>query len=81
MTRDPRLVTLRRGGSLTDETHHLLALWSADCAERVLSLFQSARPDDARPAEAIATARRWAAGEVTMTDARERAAARAAARE
>lgn len=82
MTRDPRFVTLRRGGTLTDETHHLLALWAADCAERVLPLFQSARPDDPRPAEAIATARRWAAGEVTMTDARERAfASHAAARD
>ena len=33
--RDPRLVTVRRGGSLSDEHHHLLALWAADCAEHV----------------------------------------------
>ena len=27
--RDPRLVTTRRGGSLTDDDHRLLALWAA----------------------------------------------------
>lgn len=26
---DPRLVTVRRGGTLTDSDHHLLAQW--DC--------------------------------------------------
>jgi hypothetical protein len=34
--RDPRLVTIRRGGTLTDSDHHLLALWAASCAEHVL---------------------------------------------
>ena len=34
--RDPRLVTIRRGGTLTDADHHLLALWAATCAEHVL---------------------------------------------
>jgi len=27
--RDPRLVTIRRGGTLTDSDHHLFALWAA----------------------------------------------------
>lgn len=49
--RDPRLVTIRRGGTLTDADHHLLALWSASCAEHVLELFESVRPDDRRPRE------------------------------
>jgi len=40
--RDPRFVTIRRGGSLTDPDHHLLALWAASCAEHVLGLFESA---------------------------------------
>src|SRR6478752_842823 len=52
--RDPRLVTVRRGGTLTDEDHHRLALWAAECAEHVLPLFETARPDDLRPREAIA---------------------------
>jgi thymidine phosphorylase len=69
-TRDPRLVTIRRGGSLTDPDHHLLALWAATCAEHVLHLFESAQPDDARPREAIEQARAWVRGEVTMMQAR-----------
>ncbi|MDQ6875402.1 MAG: hypothetical protein M3042_10125 [Actinomycetota bacterium] len=68
--RDPRLVTIRRGGTLNDSDHHLLALWAAACAEHVLDLFESARPDDPRPAEAVEQARRWARGEVTMMQAR-----------
>src|SRR5690606_33575640 len=34
--RDPRFITIRRGGTLTDADHRLLALWAAGCAERVL---------------------------------------------
>jgi hypothetical protein len=64
--RDPRLVTVRRGGSLTDEHHRLLALWAAECAEHVLPLFETERPDDARPREAIDAARTWAAGGAAM---------------
>src|SRR3954449_8464653 len=68
--RDPRFVTLRRGGSLTDDDHHLLATWAADCAEHVLHRFEHARPGDDRPRRAIELARAWARGEVTMTEAR-----------
>jgi thymidine phosphorylase len=68
--RDPRLVTIRRGGTLQDSDHHLLALWAASCAEHVLSFFESARPDDRRPREAIEQARAWVRGEVSMMQAR-----------
>jgi len=68
--RDPRLITIRRGGTLTDADHHLLALWAAACAEHVLGLFESARPNDPRPRHAIAQARAWVRGEVRMTEAR-----------
>src|ERR671933_1031248 len=68
--RDPRFVTIRRGGTLTDSDHHLLALWAATCAEHVLHLFEWAQPGDARPRQAIEQARAWARGEVTMTQAR-----------
>jgi hypothetical protein len=76
--RDPRFVTIRRGGTLTDPDHRLLALWAASCAEHVLDRFASARPDDPRPREAIEQARAWVRGEVKMTEAR-RAAGRAMA--
>ncbi|SEM23066.1 putative immunity protein [Streptacidiphilus jiangxiensis] len=68
--RDPRFITLRRGGSLTDADHHLLALWAADCAEHVLPLFESAQPTDLRPREAIAQVRAWTRGEIRMSDSR-----------
>ena len=51
--RDPRFVTIRRGGTLTDSDHQLLALWAASCAEHVLELFESAQPDDPRPRELV----------------------------
>ena len=68
--RDPRFITIRRGGTLTDADHQLLALWAAACAERVLGLFEAARPDDPRPRHAIEQARAWARGEITMTQSR-----------
>jgi hypothetical protein len=68
--RDPRLITIRRGGTLTDADHHLLALWAATCAEHVLGLFETARPEDPRPREAIEHARAWVRGEVKMMQAR-----------
>lgn len=68
--RDLRLVTVRRGGSLTDEHHRLLALWAADCADAVLPLFAARFPDDGRPVDALAATRAWAGGRMSMTDCR-----------
>jgi hypothetical protein len=80
--RDPRFVTIRRGGTLADSDHRLLALWAATCAEHVLHLFESARPEDERPRHVIQKARAWARGEVTMTQSRTAAGhANAAARD
>ena len=80
--RDPRFVTIRRGGSLTDSDHQLLALWAASCAHHVLHLFESVRPDDPRPGRAIELARAWARRDVSMTEARTAAGhAMAAARD
>jgi len=74
--RDPRFVTVRRGGTLEDSQHRLLAAWAADCAEHVLEYFRSQHPDDERPQRAIEQARAWSRGEISMPQARE--AARAA---
>jgi len=68
--RDPRFVTIRRGGTLTDSDHQLLALWAASCAEHVLARFESAQPEDPRPRQAIEQARAWVRGEITMSQAR-----------
>jgi hypothetical protein len=68
--RDPRFITIRRGGTLTDSDHRLLALWAATCAEHVLHLFESAQPSDMRPRHAIEQIRAWVRGEITMSEAR-----------
>jgi hypothetical protein len=68
--RDPRFVTIRRGGTLTETDHRLLALWAASCAEHILDLFESAKPKDPRPRQAIEHARAWVRGEVDMSQAR-----------
>lgn len=68
--RDPRFITIRRGGTLEDADHQLIAIWAADCAEHVLHFFEQVQPDDERPRRAIELVRAWARGEVTMTDSR-----------
>jgi hypothetical protein len=68
--RDARFITIRRGGTLTGSDHQLLALWAAVCAEHVLDRFESARPEDPRPRQAIEHARAWVRGEVKMMQAR-----------
>ncbi len=68
--RDPRFITIRRGGTLTDSDHHLLASWAAACAEHVLHLFEKASPSDSRPRHAIEQARAWVRGKITMSEAR-----------
>jgi hypothetical protein len=80
--RDPRFITIRRGGTLTDTDHRLLAVWAAACAEHVLPLFESVRPSDSRPRQAIEHIRAWVRGEITMSQARAAAGhANAAARD
>lgn len=68
--RDPRFITFRRGGTLSDANHHLLALWAATCAEHVLHFFEEVQPEDNRPRQAIAAARAWVRGELPMMQTR-----------
>jgi hypothetical protein len=80
--RDPRFITIRRGGMLTGLDHQLLALWAAACAEHVLHFFESVQPSDPRPRQAIEQTRAWARGEIKMSQSRAAAGtANAAARE
>jgi len=60
-----------------------LAIWAADCAERVLPYFEERHPEDNRPRKAIEATRAWAqTGVCRMADVRKAAlAAHAAARE
>jgi len=68
--RDPRLITTRRGGTLQDSGHYLLAIWAADCAQHVLPFFEVVQPTDNRPRHAIEMIRAWTRGEVSMTQSR-----------
>ena len=68
--RDPRFITVRRGGTLTDSDHRLLALWAATCADHVLHLFESEQTTDKRPREAIKAIRAWTRGDMKMMDSR-----------
>ena len=80
--RDPRFVTVRRGGILQDDDHQRLAIWAADCAQHVLHHFAQARPEDDRPRRAIELGRAWSRGEITWWEARTAAGhANAAARD
>ncbi|QES45378.1 hypothetical protein DEJ49_34170 [Streptomyces venezuelae] len=68
--RDPRFITIRRGGTLTDSDHQLMALWAAACAERVLPFFEATQPSDMRPREAIEQVRAWTRGDIKMSESR-----------
>ena len=68
--RDPRFITVRRGGTLQDSDHHLLAVWAADCAQHVLHLFEEMQPNDDRPRRAIELTRAWARDEIMMSQSR-----------
>ena len=63
--------------------HRKLAIWAADCAERVLPHFEERCPEDNRPRQAIEATRVWAqTGVFRMADVRGTSlAAHAAARE
>lgn len=68
--RDPRFITVRRGGTLQNADHHLLALWAAECAEHVLHFFEDTHPQDGRPRQAIEAIRAWVRGEIKMRESR-----------
>lgn len=68
--RDPRFITIRRGGTLTDDDHRLLALWAATCAEHVLHFFEAVQPTDMRPRQGIDAIRAWTRGEIKMSQSR-----------
>jgi hypothetical protein len=67
--------------TLSEADRRIVAVWAADCAERVLGLFEAEAPGDSRPRDAIARLRGFARGELGVGAARRRFVAHAAARE
>lgn len=55
---------------ISENEHQQLAVWAAECAARVLPVFEMDCPGDQRPREAIEAARSWIRGDLKMTDAR-----------
>jgi hypothetical protein len=80
MNDDARRVNLVKKYSRQDQK--LMAAWAADCAKRVLPLFEKAYPNDDRPRQAIKACRAWVrTGVFKMADIRGASlAAHAAAR-
>ena len=54
--------------SLPEAERRLVATWAADCAERVLGIFEAEAPGDSRPRELIARARAYAGGELSAAE-------------
>jgi hypothetical protein len=50
--------------TLSEADRRAVAAWAADCAERVLAVFESEAPGDGRPQDAIARTRAFARGEL-----------------
>lgn len=50
------------GMTLSEEDRRLVGLWAADCAERVLPLFEAKATSDTRPRKAIEGIRAFALG-------------------
>lgn len=68
--------------TLSEEDRRVVAIWAADCAERVLPIFELAAPTDTRPRDAIEGVRAFARGEMRVGPVRVLSAkAHAAARE
>jgi hypothetical protein len=67
--------------TLSEADRRILAVWAADCAQRVLGLFEAKAPGDSRPRDAITRLRAFSRGELGVAEARRRFVAHAAARD
>jgi hypothetical protein len=54
--------------TLREADRRIVAAWAADCAERVLGLFEAEAPQDSRPRDAIVRARAFARGELDIAE-------------
>ncbi len=54
--------------TLSEAERRIVASWAADCAERVLELFEAEAPEDCRPRDSIARTRAFARGELALPE-------------
>jgi Imm-5 like putative immunity protein len=59
---------VRSPQTLSEADRRIVAAWAADCAERVLGLFEAEAPGDSRPRDAIARTRAFARGELGVAE-------------
>jgi hypothetical protein len=59
---------VRSPQTLSEADRRIVAAWAADCAERVLGLFETEAAADSRPRDAIARARAFARGELDVAE-------------
>ncbi len=59
---------MRSPQTLSETDRRTVAGWAADCAERVLGLFEAEAPWDTRPRDAIARTRAFARGELGVAE-------------
>jgi hypothetical protein len=54
--------------TLSEGERRIVAAWAADCAARVLELFEAEAPEDSRPRDAIDRTRAFARGELGVAE-------------
>ena len=59
---------MRSPQTLSEDDRRLVAAWAADCAERVLELFESETPGDDRPRALVARTRAFARGDLDTAE-------------
>ena len=59
---------VRSPQTLSEADRRIVAAWAADCAERVLGLFETEAAGDSRPRDAIARVRAFARGELDVAE-------------
>ena len=57
---------MRSPQTLSEADRRIVAAWAADCADRVLEVFEAEAPDDRGPRDAIARTRAFACGELDV---------------
>ena len=67
------------GTGPSDEDRRTIVDWAIECAERVLPLFETIRPDDGRPRTALEYARAWTVDRARVVEVRDAALAAHAA--
>lgn len=63
-----RITAVGSPQTLSEADRRIVAMWAADCAQRVLWLFEAEAPGDSRPGEALARTRAFARGELDVAE-------------